>query len=479
MIADGHWSVLSVNIRVIRGWFMTVSTDALKGSTPMRMYDVIQKKRDGGELSTEELQFFIKGYTEGTVPDYQAAALLMAIFLKGLNTRETGDLTQAMMHSGDVIDLSPIAGVKVDKHSTGGVGDTTTLVLAPLVAACGIPVAKMSGRGLGHTGGTIDKLESVEGFHTELDTETFIRNVNEKKIAVIGQSKNIAPADKKIYALRDVTATVHSIPLIASSVMSKKLAAGSDAIVLDVKVGSGAFMRTFEEAAELARQMVGIGSHMSRETVAVITSMDEPLGLAVGNALEVKEAIDTLRGHGPEDLTELCLRLGAYMVWLGKGADTLEAAGEKVAQALRSGAAYEKFIEFITAQGGSAAQVRNPELLPQASLVREIKAETAGYVAHIQSDEVGISAMMLGAGREDLDSIIDLSAGIMLAKKVGDAVAPGDVLAVFHTNRPEKLQEAERRFRSAYRFSETPVTPAPIIKAVVTAQGTTVFDAQV
>lgn len=442
----------------------------------MRMYDVIQKKRDGGELSTEELQFFIKGYTDGTVPDYQAAALLMAIFLRGLNTRETGDLTQAMMHSGDVIDLSPIAGVKVDKHSTGGVGDTTTLVLAPLVAACGIPVAKMSGRGLGHTGGTIDKLESVAGFHTELTTEEFIRNVNEKKIAVIGQSKNIAPADKKIYALRDVTATVHSIPLIASSVMSKKLAAGSDAIVLDVKVGSGAFMRTFDEAAELARQMVGIGSHMQRDTVAVITSMDEPLGLAVGNALEVKEAIDTLKGHGPADLTELCLSLGAYMVWLGKGADTLDGARKQVEEALSSGAAYEKFVTFITAQGGDAAQVRNPELLPSAALKHEVLATEAGFVTHIQSDEVGISAMMLGAGREDLDSIIDLAAGIMLCKKVGDPVAPGDVLAVFHTNRPEKLTEAENRFKSAYRFSPTPVTPAPIIKAVVTADGMKVYD---
>lgn len=442
----------------------------------MRMYDVIQKKRDGGELSQEELQFFIKGYTDGSIPDYQAAALLMAIFLKGLNKRETGDLTYAMMLSGDVIDLKAIEGVKVDKHSTGGVGDTTTLILAPLVAACGVPVAKMSGRGLGHTGGTIDKLESVTGFHTELTTEEFIRNVNDKKIAVIGQSKNIAPADKKIYALRDVTATVHSIPLIASSVMSKKLAAGSDAIVLDVKVGSGAFMRTFADASELARQMVEIGDHMQRDTVAVITDMEEPLGLAVGNALEVREAIDTLQGRGPADLTELCLRLGAYMVWLGKGADTLEAARLKVEAALSSGAAYEKFIEFIIAQGGDGEQVRHPEKLPTASVQKEILADQAGYVAHIQSDEVGISAMLLGAGREDLNSVIDLSAGILLCKKVGDSVAAGDVLAVFHTNRPEKLAEAEKRFRNAYRLSTEPVTPAPIIKAVVTKAGMEIFD---
>ncbi len=442
----------------------------------MRMYDVIQKKRDGGELSQEELQFFISGYTDGSVPDYQAAALLMAIFLKGLNKRETGDLTHAMMLSGDVIDLKAIKGVKVDKHSTGGVGDTTTLVLAPLVAACGIPVAKMSGRGLGHTGGTIDKLESVTGFHTELTTEEFIRNVNDKKIAVIGQSKNIAPADKKIYALRDVTATVHSIPLIASSVMSKKLAAGSDAIVLDVKVGSGAFMRTFADASELAKQMVEIGDHMKRDTVAVITSMEEPLGFAVGNALEVKEAINTLLGNGPKDLTELSLGLGAYMVWLGKGSDTLEGARQMVEHALESGAAYEKFVEFITAQGGDENQVRNPEKLPTASIQKEVLADTAGYVEHIQSDEVGISAMMLGAGREDLHSIIDLSAGIMLRKKVGDAVAVGDVLAVFHTNKAEKLDEAEKRFKSAYRYSKEPVVPSPIIKAVVTAKGMEIFD---
>lgn len=444
----------------------------------MRMYDVIQKKRDGGELSQEELQFFISGYTDGSVPDYQAAALLMAIFLKGLNKRETGDLTHAMMLSGDVIDLKAIKGVKVDKHSTGGVGDTTTLVLAPLVAACGIPVAKMSGRGLGHTGGTIDKLESITGFHTELTTEEFIRNVNDKKIAVIGQSKNIAPADKKIYALRDVTATVHSIPLIASSVMSKKLAAGSDAIVLDVKVGSGAFMRTFGDASELAKQMVEIGDHMKRDTVAVITSMEEPLGFAVGNALEVKEAIDTLLGKGPADLTELSLRLGAYMVWLGKGSDTLEGARKMVEHALESGAAYEKFVEFITAQGGDGNQIRNPEKLPTASIQRDVLADTAGYVEHIQSDEVGISAMMLGAGREDLNSVIDLSAGIMLCKKVGDAVALGDVLAVFHTNRPEKLAEAEKRFKGAYRYSNEPVVPAPIIKAVVTAKGMEIFDSK-
>ncbi len=442
----------------------------------MRMYDVIQKKRDGGELSQEELQFFIKGYTDGSIPDYQAAALLMAIFLKGLNKQETGDLTYAMMLSGDVIDLKAIEGVKVDKHSTGGVGDTTTLVLAPLVAACGIPVAKMSGRGLGHTGGTVDKLESVTGFHTELTTEEFIRNVNEKKIAVIGQSRNIAPADKKIYALRDVTATVHSIPLIASSIMSKKLAAGSDAIVLDVKVGSGAFMRTFADASDLARQMVEIGDHMKRDTVAVITAMEEPLGFAVGNALEVKEAIDTLMNKGPADLTELCLRLGAYMVWLGKGSDTLEGARSLVEHALASGAAYDKFIEFITAQGGDSEQIRHPERLPAAAIQKEIIADAEGYVAHIQSDEVGISAMLLGAGREELNSVIDLSAGILLRKKVGDAVAVGDVLAVFHTNRPDKIAEAEKRFRNAYRLSAEPVIPEPIIKAVVTTSGIQIFD---
>lgn len=442
----------------------------------MRMYDVIYKKREGHALSKEEISGFIKGYTSGEVPDYQASALLMAIFFQGMDARETADLTEAMMHSGDVVDLSAIEGVKVDKHSTGGVGDTTTLVLAPLVAACGVPVAKMSGRGLGHTGGTVDKLESIEGFHTELTREEFIRNVNEKKIAVVGQSKNIAPADKKLYALRDVTATVHSIPLIASSVMSKKLAAGSDAIVLDVKVGSGAFMRTPAEAVELAKRMVEIGEHMDRKTIAVITDMEQPLGLAIGNALEVKEAIDTLTGKGPEDLTELCLQLGAMMVYLGKKADTIESGRKQVEEALKSGAAFEKFVEFIAAQGGNPDCIRHPEKLPLSGTQKEVLAPEDGYISHIQSDEIGISALMLGAGREELTSEIDLSAGIMLRRKTGDAVKKGDVLAVLHTNRTDKLADAEARFLAAYKFSKEPVHEGPIIKAIIRAEGTEIFD---
>lgn len=437
----------------------------------MRMYDLIMKKRDGQELTKEEILYFVKGYTDGSIPEYQASALLMAIFLNKMNKRETVDLTHAMMHSGDVVDLSPIKGIKVDKHSTGGVGDTTTLVLAPLVASCNIPVAKMSGRGLGHTGGTIDKLESIEGFHTEIDMNQFIQNVNEKGIAVIGQTKNIAPADKKLYALRDVTATVDNISLIASSIMSKKLAAGSDAIVLDVKVGSGAFIKDLDGALELATEMVDIGANMDRNTIAVITDMEQPLGLAIGNALEVKEAIDTLHGKGPEDLTELCLKLGAYMVYLGGGAATYEDARAMVKANLNNGKAFSKFKEFLSAQGGNVEVVENPENLPNASIVHEVKAPINGYVEHIKSDEVGISAMMLGAGRESLDSEIDLSAGIMLTKKVGDTIQKGETIAVFHTNREAALEGAEKRFLDAYTFTTEVVEKTPLIKAVVKKDG--------
>lgn len=437
----------------------------------MRMYDLIMKKRDGEELSKEEIECFVKGYTSGDIPDYQASAFLMAIFINKMNKRETVDLTHAMMHSGDVIDLSLIKGIKVDKHSTGGVGDTTTLVLAPLVASCGIPVAKMSGRGLGHTGGTIDKLESIEGFHTEISMEQFIENVNTKGIAVIGQTKNIAPADKKLYALRDVTATVDNISLIASSIMSKKLAAGSDAIVLDVKVGSGAFIKDIDGALKLASEMVDIGANMNRNTIAVITDMEQPLGLAIGNALEVKEAIDTLHGKGPEDLTELCIKLGAYMVFLGGGSDSYESAREQVIENLENGNAFKKFIEFIKGQDGKEEVVLNPELLPKAEIIYEIKAPQDGYVKHIMSDEVGIAAMMLGAGRESLDSVIDLSAGILLTKKVGDSIKKDETIAVFHTNRKEAIESAEERFLNAYTFTKEFVDKTPLIKAVVKKDG--------
>jgi len=439
------------------------------------MYDLIKKKRDGLELTKEEIQYFVQGYTNGEIPEYQASAFIMAIFINKMNKRETVDLTHAMMNSGDVIDLSAIKGIKVDKHSTGGVGDTTTLILAPLVASCGIPVAKMSGRGLGHTGGTIDKLESIEGFHTEISMDQFIKNVNEKGISVIGQTKNIAPADKKLYALRDVTATVDNITLIASSIMSKKLAAGSDAIVLDVKVGSGAFIKEIDGALELAGEMVDIGANMERNTIAVITDMEQPLGLAIGNSLEVKEAIDTLHGKGPADLTELCVKLGSYMVLLGGGAKSYEEAREKIEANLQNGKAFEYFKVFLDAQGGNVDVVDNPEKLPQATILHDVIAPQDGFVKDIKSDEVGISAMMLGAGRESLDSEIDLAAGIMLTKKVGDPIKKGETIAVFHTNRQNALESAEKRFMDAYTFTTEAFDVEPLIKAVVTKDGVEKF----
>lgn len=401
----------------------------------MRMVDLIAKKRDGHELTTEEIQFFIKGYTEDEIPDYQVSALAMAIYFQNMNERERADLTMAMAHSGDMIDLSAIDGVKVDKHSTGGVGDTTTLVLAPLVAVLDVPVAKMSGRGLGHTGGTIDKLESIPGFHVEIKTEEFISLVNEHKLAVIGQSGNLTPADKKLYALRDVTATVNSIPLIASSIMSKKIAAGADAIVLDVKTGAGAFMKTIEESKELAQAMVNIGNQVGRRTMAVISDMSQPLGRAIGNALEVQEAIDTLRGEGPEDLTELCLTLGSQMVLLANKASSLEEAEQLLQEAITSGRALDKFKQFIINQGGDASVVEDKERLPQAQFIVEVPAQTAGYVTEIVADELGTAAMWLGAGRATKDSEIDLAVGLMLNKKVGDRVEEGESLVSIHTNK--------------------------------------------
>ncbi|HAA3983928.1 TPA_asm: pyrimidine-nucleoside phosphorylase, partial [Listeria monocytogenes] len=385
----------------------------------MRMVDIISKKRDGKALSTEEIQFFIDGYTNGEIPDYQASALAMAIFFQDMNDQERADLTMAMVGSGETIDLSAIEGIKVDKHSTGGVGDTTTLVLAPLVAAVGVPVAKMSGRGLGHTGGTIDKLESIEGFHIELDKKDFIDLVNRDKVAVIGQSGNLTPADKKMYALRDVTGTVNSIPLIASSIMSKKIAAGADAIVLDVKTGAGAFMKTDEDAENLAHAMVRIGNNVGRNTMAVISDMSQPLGEAIGNALEVKEAIDTLKGQGPEDLTELVLVLGSQMVVLAKQAETLDEARAKLIEVIENGAALEKFKTFLSNQGGDASIVDHPEKLPQAKYQIEVPAKSSGFVSQIVADEIGIAAMILGAGRATKEDEINLAVGLMLRKKVG------------------------------------------------------------
>ncbi|TQR97065.1 pyrimidine-nucleoside phosphorylase [Paenibacillus ottowii] len=410
----------------------------------MRMVDLIEKKRDGKELSTEEINFIIQGYTQGEIPDYQVSALAMSIFFQDMNERERANLTMAMVHSGDTIDLSAIEGVKVDKHSTGGVGDTTTLVLAPLVAALDIPVAKMSGRGLGHTGGTIDKLEAIAGFHVEITKDEFVDLVNRSKIAVVGQSGNLTPADKKLYALRDVTATVNSIPLIASSIMSKKIAAGSDAIVLDVKTGAGAFMKTVEDAKELAHAMVSIGNNVGRKTMAVISDMSQPLGLAIGNSLEVKEAIDTLRGEGPKDLEDLCMALGSQMVFLAGKADSLEDAEEKLKEVIRNGKALEKFKEFIANQGGDASVVDHPERLPQAQYLIEVPAKQDGVVAEIVADEIGTAAMLLGAGRATKESEIDLAVGLMLNKKVGDAVQKGDSLVTIHANREDVDQVIEK-----------------------------------
>ncbi len=430
------------------------------------MVDIIAKKRDGKELTTEEIQFFIKGYTDGTIPDYQASALAMAIFFQDMTDRERADLTMAMVESGETIDLSEIEGIKVDKHSTGGVGDTTTLVLGPLVAALDVPVAKMSGRGLGHTGGTIDKLEAVEGFHVEITKEQFIDIVNRDKVAVIGQTGNLTPADKKIYALRDVTGTVNSIPLIASSIMSKKIAAGADAIVLDVKTGAGAFMKTEEDAIELAHAMVRIGNNVGRQTMAVISDMSQPLGFAIGNALEVKEAIDTLKGEGPEDLTELVLVLGSQMVVLAKKANTLEEAREMLKEVMKNGKAIEKFKQFLHNQGGDSSIVDQPEKLPQAKYVIDVPAKTSGVVSNIVADEIGIAAMLLGAGRATKEDEIDLAVGLMLRKKVGDAVKEGEPLVTIYANR-EDVEEVKAKIYENISISEKAEAPK-LIYTVIT-----------
>ncbi len=431
----------------------------------MRMVDLIEKKRDGKELSTEEINFIIRGYTDGEIPDYQVSAFAMATFFKDMTDRERADLTMAMVNSGETIDLSAIEGVKVDKHSTGGVGDTTTLVLAPLVAALDIPVAKMSGRGLGHTGGTVDKLEAVEGFHVEITKDEFIKLVNENKIAVIGQSGNLTPADKKLYALRDVTATVNSIPLIASSIMSKKIAAGADAIVLDVKTGAGAFMKTPEAAKELAHAMVSIGNNVGRKTMAVISDMSQPLGLAIGNSLEIQEAIDTLRGEGPKDLEELCYALGSQMVYLAGKADSLEDAKAKLQEVIENGKALEKFKLFLSSQGGDASVVDHPERLPQAQYRIELPAKQDGVVAELVADEIGTAAMLLGAGRATKESEIDLAVGLMLNKKVGDAVKAGESLVTIHANR-ENVEDVMQKLYDSIRIADHADAPTLVYGTV-------------
>lgn len=428
----------------------------------MRMVDLIEKKRDGKELSTEEINFIIEGYTDGSIPDYQMSALAMAIYFQGMSERERADLTMAMVRSGDQIDLSKIEGIKVDKHSTGGVGDTTTLVLGPLVASVGVPVAKMSGRGLGHTGGTIDKLESVPGFHVEIDNAEFIKLVNENKVAVIGQTGNLTPADKKLYSLRDVTATVDSIPLIASSIMSKKIAAGADAIVLDVKTGAGAFMKSLDDARELAKAMVRIGNNVGRKTMAVISDMSQPLGFAIGNALEVKEAIDTLKGEGPEDLTELCLTLGSHMVYLSQKASSTEEARKMLEKSIKNGSALEKFKIFLKAQGGDESVVDQPEKLPTAKYQIELLAKEDGWVEEIIADDVGTAAMLLGAGRATKESEIDLAVGLVLKKKVGDSVQKGESLLTIHSNR-EDVNDVIEMLYNSIKISSNQVQPHTLI----------------
>ncbi|MFD1955800.1 pyrimidine-nucleoside phosphorylase [Paenibacillus thailandensis] len=441
----------------------------------MRAVDLIAKKRDGAELSHDELAFLTDGYCRGDIPDYQMSAFAMAVLFRGMTPAETASLTLAMARSGDQVDLSPIPGIKVDKHSTGGVGDKTTLIVAPLVAAAGVPVAKMSGRGLGHTGGTIDKLESIPGFRAELQREAFLAQVSEIGISVIGQSGNLAPADKKLYALRDVTATVESIPLIASSVMSKKIAAGADAIVLDVKAGSGAFMKTAAEAEKLAQAMVRIGTEVGRQTAAIISDMDQPLGYRIGNALEVQEAIETLQGIGPEDLTSLCLTLGAHMAVLGGVSASVDEAKEFLKSKLASGEALEKFKAFVAAQGGDATVADDPTKLPQAFYEVEVAADAQGYVASIDAERLGHAAMLLGAGRAAKDDAIDYGVGLTLRKKAGDPVKIGETIAVMHVRTPSGFEDVMEKVRASYVIQAEKPALRPLVLSVVTASGVNRF----
>ena len=417
----------------------------------MRMYDIIHKKRNGGELSGDEIRFFVEGYTNGSVPDYQAAAFCMAVYFQGMTEKETSELTLAMAESGDIIDLSGIDGFTVDKHSTGGVGDKTSLIVAPIVASCGGKVAKMSGRGLGHTGGTVDKLEAIPNFRTELTPDEFIKQVNNIGLCIVGQTGELAPADKKLYALRDVTATVESIPLIASSIMSKKLAAGSKGIVLDVKTGSGAFMKTFEESENLAKEMVSIGKSAGRSVTAVITNMDIPLGNSVGNSLEVIEAIKTLKGEGESDLTDVCLTLAAQMLCMVTGEDE-KACYAMAKDAIDDGSALNKLCEMISAQGGNAGVVDDFSLFKQPKHTVEISSEREGYIEHTDAEKIGLASVILGAGREKKGDPIDSSAGIVLKKKTGDRVEKGDTLAIFYTDDESKIEEAKREFFEAFTF---------------------------
>ncbi len=436
----------------------------------MRMYDIIEKKRDGYELTIDEIKFFIDGYCSGSIPDYQASALLMAIFIKGLNKRETADLTNVMADSGDKVDLSSISGVKVDKHSTGGVGDKTTLVVAPIAAACGVPVAKMSGKGLGHTGGTIDKLESIPGFRTSLGIDEFLANVREIGLSIASQTGNLAPADKKLYALRDVTATVNNISLIASSIMSKKIASGADSIVLDVKTGSGAFMKTFEDSVALAKTMIDIGESLGRRTSALITDMDLPLGNAVGNSLEVIEAIDTLKGKGPDDLKKLSVELAARMLE-GAGKGSYDRCVEMAEKSILDGSALKKLNELIERQNGNINVIDDYSIFGESKHIYEYKADCDGYIANIRTDSLGVASMILGAGRENKDSIIDYTAGIMLEKKTYDKVFKGDVVAHLYTNNKESIDKAAHILDRSITISNDKPQMRPLILAFIDSSG--------
>jgi len=434
----------------------------------MKSYEIIMKKRDGKELATEEINFFIKGFASGDIADYQASAMAMAIYFQGMNERELADWTMAMIQSGETINLDGIPGIKTDKHSTGGVGDKTTILLAPWIAATGIPIAKMSGRGLGHTGGTIDKLESIPGFNPALTKEEVIKNVNEIGVAVACQTDKLVPADKKLYAIRDVTGTVESIPLIASSVMSKKIAAGTDAIVLDIKTGSGAFMKTIEDATKLTKAMVSIGTSLKRNTVGVISNMEQPLGYAVGNSIEVIEAIETLKGNGPSDVTELAVALGSQLLVVAGEVETVKEGEKRMLAALESGAALQKFKEMVIAQGGDPAVVDNYDLLPRAKFEMNILASETGYVSGIDGQEVGMAVKVIGAGREKTDDILDLSSGVYLEKKMGDYVKEGSRMGVLYGNDKEKMNEALRRIKSAYTYSNEKPRFFPMVRAVIT-----------
>lgn len=432
----------------------------------MRMVDLIQKKKNGKTLNKEEIDFIALGYTNGEIPDYQMSSFLMAICFQGMSKEEISNLTISFVNSGDQVDLSKIKGIKVDKHSTGGVGDKISLIVIPLVASVGIPVAKMSGRGLGHTGGTIDKLESIEGFKIELSREDFINNVNKHKMAIVGQSANLTPADKKTYALRDVTGTVDSIPLIASSIMSKKIASGADAIVLDVKVGSGAFMKSVEEAKELARTMVDIGESLNRKTVAVITNMDQPLGHEVGNANEIREAIEVLRGKGSEDETTVALTIASYMTMLGGAFEDFHTAYSELSEIIKSGKAIEKLKEMIRIQGGDETVVDQPSKLPNAQYHIEVKAIENGYIKAIDAESIGIAAMLLGAGRKTKSDAIDYAAGITVKKKIGDPVDIGDTLCILHTNLKDN-KEAELTAKGAFVIGEGKPEPVKHIYEII------------